>query len=40
MSSITEAAKKAKNTNAKMKKNHASGELGITNPHAGLPLGV
>jgi hypothetical protein len=40
MSSIRVIAQKARNTNAKTKKNHASGELGITNPHAGLPLGV
>jgi hypothetical protein len=40
MSSTTETAKKARNINAKTKKNHASGELGIANPHIGLLLGM
>jgi hypothetical protein len=31
---------RARNTKAKRKKNHASRELGIMNPHAGLSLGM
>jgi hypothetical protein len=37
---MSETTLKARKTNAKMKKNHASGELGIKKPHAGLVLGI
>jgi hypothetical protein len=37
---MTDIAQKDRNTNAKTKKNHASGDLGITNPHAELALGL
>jgi hypothetical protein len=37
---MTKTAEKARNTNAETKKNHASGEFGMKNPQAGLPLGM
>jgi len=40
ISNMSETKQKARNTNARMKKNHASGELGIKKPHAGLVLGI
>ena len=40
MNSMRVKAQRARNTNANAKKNHASGELGIANPHIGLLLGM
>ena len=36
--SMKVATKKERNINARIKKNHASGELGMINPHASLSL--